>query len=323
MQRRVAFVSAGANGVGFAIVRTLLEAGYDVGFTYRHSQAEADGLLSLAESLGVRATAVQADLLDQGQVEDAVRRCLSVFGRIDALVHNFGPFVFERVPLADYSDEMWRRMLDGNLSTLLWMYRLVVDGMRRQAFGRIITIGFDGAGRAAGWQYRAAYAAAKAGLASLTRSIAREERQSGITANMVCPGDVRGPWKTRLVREAWDAHNPLARAPVGGDIARVVLFLCQEESQYVSGTVTEVTGGYDILAYDDGQDVVEEKRRFSVGEEVWVHPWKALAVVESVHKVQNRYAVYTVRVGQRQGDFTAFQLGSREEMEDGMHGTRG
>ncbi|MCL6631019.1 MAG: SDR family oxidoreductase [Alicyclobacillus herbarius] len=323
MQRRVAFVSAGANGVGFAVVRTLLEAGWDVAFTYRSSRTEAEQLVNTAHALGVRAVAVQADLLVQAQVEAAVRQSLAEFGRIDALVHNFGPFVFERIALADYSDDMWRRMMDGNLSNFLWMYRLVVDGMRKRAFGRIVTVGFDGAGRAAGWRYRAAYAAAKSGLASLTRSIAREERQSGITANMVCPGDVRGPWKTRLIREAMVPADPLSRPAVGGDIARIVAFLCHEDSHHVSGTVTEVTGGYDILAYDDGQDVVNEARRFAVGDKVWVFPWGVEAEVESVNKVPNRYAVYTVRSGSRQGTFTMFQLSCGKETEDGTDGTRG
>jgi 3-oxoacyl-[acyl-carrier protein] reductase len=312
MQRRVAFVSAGAGGLGFATVRALFEAGWDVCFTYRRSRHGADALLRLAAEQGVRAEAVQADLLQQEQVEGAVKQCLERFNRVDALVHNFGPFVFERVPLADYSDDMWRRMIDGNLTNLLWMYRLVVPGMRERAFGRIVSVGFDGAGTAAGWQYRAAYAAAKAGLASLTRSIAREERQNGITANMVCPGDVRGEHKTQLVREVESEDDPLARPPVGGDIARMVVFYCQEESRYLSGTVTEVTGGYDIRAYDDGQDVVEERRRFAVGETVWVGPWQTTAVVEAVRKVPNRYAVYTVRAGERRGHFTVFQLAARD-----------
>ncbi|MBX6351799.1 MAG: SDR family oxidoreductase [Thermoflavifilum sp.] len=253
MAARVALITGAAKGLGHATVRALLEAGWDVFFTYGQSAEEAQVLLDHAVQLGRRAEALTVNLFDVGECVKAARACLATFGRVDALIHNFGPFVFERIHLAEYTDELWARMLDGNLNNFVWLYRELVPGMRERRFGRIITFGYDGAAEAAGWAGRAAYAAAKSALAALTRSIAREERDYGITANMVCPGDIRGIHKMQRIRDVEDERsraNPAARPAVGEDVARVVVFLCQPDSQQINGTVTEVTGGYDILAYE-------------------------------------------------------------------------
>jgi len=245
---RVALVTSGATGLGHAIVQRMLESGWDVCFTYRQSHEEADELLSLARQLNRRIKLVHADLLDKTQVLHVAASCQETFGRIDALIHNFGPFVFERIPLAEYTDDAWNRMFDGNLNNFFWMYRAIIKSMRQQMFGRVITIGYDGAGEASGWRNRAAYAAAKAALAVVTKSIASEERDYGVTANMVCPGDIRGHAKIQMIRDVEVPGEPMKRPAVGDDVARVVQFLCDEHSQQISGTVTEVTGGYNILA---------------------------------------------------------------------------
>ncbi|MCL6597562.1 MAG: SDR family oxidoreductase [Alicyclobacillus macrosporangiidus] len=250
MTVRTALVTSGAGGLGFAVVRTLLESGWDVCFTYRTSLAQAERLAVLARERGRRVWFAQADLLDRAQVSDVVAKFLSECSAIDAFVHNFGPFVFERIPLAAYTDEMWTRMMDGNLNNFFWIYRALIGGMRARGFGRIVTVGYDGAGEAAGWRHRSAYAAAKSALASLTRSIAREERDFGITANMVCPGDIRGENKERMIREV--PPGPRGdRPPVGEDVARLIAFLCHEDSQQLNGTVTQVTGGRDIRAREE------------------------------------------------------------------------
>ncbi len=253
MEGRVAFVTSGAKGLGNITVRLLIDAGWNVCFTYLSSEEAARELENYATHRGRVALRRRVDLLDRTQVLQAVDVCRQNFTRMDALIHNFGPFVFERVPLAEYSDEMWSRMMNGNLNNFFWLYREFVRDMRRQRFGRIITMGYEGAGQAAGWRNRAAYGAAKSALAQLTRSIAREERENGVTANMVCPGDIRGSHKMQRIREM-NTHpdTPVREVSVGEDVARVIAFLCAEESQYINGTVTEVTGAYEIRARDEG-----------------------------------------------------------------------
>lgn len=250
MSNRIAFVTSGAKGLGHATVRTLLEAGWDVFFTYKNSVDEAKRLQRVGRGLGRRVGCQQTDLLDKQSILGAVATCQTTLGHADALIHNFGPFVFERHALTEYTDDMWLRMLNGNLSNFFWLYRALAPDMRAHQFGRVITIGYDGAGEAAGWRFRAAYGAAKSALASLTRSIAREERENGITANMVCPGDIRGKQKMEMIRDVENALSAREREPVGEDVARVIEFLCKDQSQQLNGTVLEVTGGNDIRFKD-------------------------------------------------------------------------
>lgn len=312
MAERVAFVTSAAKGLGHVTVKSLIESGWDVCFTYRSSEEEAQEILSFAKERGRRAHLIQADLLQKSDVDRAAEECLLTFGRVDALVHNFGPFVFERIPLADYTEDMWSRMFDGNIHNFFWLYSKFVKGMRQRGFGRIVTIGYDGADHAEGWRFRSAYAAAKAGLTSLTRTIAREERQNGITANMVCPGDIRGNHKVQKIRDVEHQGEGSMRPPVGEDVARVIVFLCHSDSQKLSGTITEVTGGYDILAYDDGTDTVVEPDEFQPFDRVFVFHWQTPAQIEGVTRTPNRNVVYHVAGDGRRGSFTAYQLSRLE-----------
>lgn len=258
MDARVAFVTSAGKGLGHAMVLALARAGWDVAFTYGKSRDEALALVNRVQEDGQRAMAIHCDLFDQSSVVDAIRETYASFHRIDAVVHNFGPFVFERKPLADYDDDTWARMMDGNLTNFFWIYQEVIHRMRDQKFGRFVTVGYAGAGEARGWRNRAAYASAKAGLAALTRSIAQEERAYRITANMVCPGDIRGKDKMRMHS---DVEGELTaeglRPPVGEDVARMVAWFCHPDSGEVNGTVVEVTGAREIVARDT---TAEQKR---------------------------------------------------------------
>lgn len=251
MLRRVAFVTSGGKGLGHAMVNALAQEGWSVAFTYGESHDEATELVSHIRGNGGEALALSCDLFDRDSVMSALNQAKQAFQNIDALVHNFGPFVFERKPLAEYDEEMWQRMMHGNLTNFFWLYRGVIGEMRERRFGRFVTVGYDGAGEARGWRYRAAYAAAKSGLAALTRSIAREERVYGITCNMVCPGDIRGEDKMRMFDDIeGETTEEGLRPPVGEDIARVVTWFLKEASQEVNGTVMEVTGAREIVAKD-------------------------------------------------------------------------
>lgn len=251
MGQKVAFVSGAATGLGHAVVQSLVQDGWDICFTYRKSKEPADQLMEYAAAHGRRAHSVKADLLSFKEVQRAAVECLRLFGRVDAFIHNFGPFTFKRSSLSDLSDDEWKRMMDGNLNNFMWAYPLFVPGMRARRFGRIVTVGFAGAGSAEGWKGRAAYAAAKSGLASLTRSIAKEEAGYGITANMVCPGDIRGAHKHADIEQVSHLHGMVSRPAVGEDIGRLVTFLCDEKSQMMTGTVMEVTGGAPVVANDE------------------------------------------------------------------------
>lgn len=278
MPMKHVFVTSGVRGIGLATTRTLLRDGWSVAFTYHHSEAEARALEDEAAGYGngVRALGIQADLHQETELDKALRTAEAHFGSPQAVVHNYGPFVFSRMSLADYSDTNWNRLFEGNLQSFWWLARRVIPKMRTQNFGRIVTMGSDGADGAAGWRYRAPYAATKAALASLTRSIAAEERDYGITANMVCPGDLRNDQKELLERPRAEqttatlnqlavglqlhSANRLSRnhqhvpslTPelVGGDIARTVALFCRPESAHLTGCIVAVTSGVNVRALD-------------------------------------------------------------------------
>jgi len=178
-------------------------------------------------------------------VEHAAQQAINEQGRIDALILNAGPYIFERKALVDYSDQEWNEVITGNLTASFWLLRQVLPVMRKQAYGRIITYGFPESATAPGWVCRAAFAAAKSGMVSLTKSVALEEAEHGITVN---PGNIVGDNKTKRISEAeQDEETPVGRTGVGEDIARAISFLLAEESSMITGAILDVTGGVNVV----------------------------------------------------------------------------
>lgn len=247
---RHAFITAGTKGIGVQVTESLLLAGYSVSVTYRSDQNVIKTLREKWKDYDEKLQFIQVDVTKKEQIYEAVENAFERFGRIDILVNNAGPYVFERKKLVDYSEEEWYEMTEGNLSAVYHLLRKIVPIMRKQQFGRIITYGFQGANSAPGWIYRSAYAAAKVGLVSLMKTVSIEEAEYGITANMVCPGNILGEMKEATIEEArvhQDHETPIGRSGTGEDIARAILFLCDENADMVTGTVLEVTGGVDVI----------------------------------------------------------------------------
>jgi 3-oxoacyl-[acyl-carrier protein] reductase len=261
--RLVALVTGGVHGLGRAVCRELARSGWDVAVNYRESEDDARALCAELEAMGVRARAVGADLADPAQAEALVARVEEAWGRLDALVCAAGPFRPRRVAIAaaDRGAAAWREMAAANVAGTVAAVAAALPGMRRRHFGRIVTFGMDGVGRAAPWPGRAAYAAAKAALWSYTQSLAREEAPHGITANMVAPGNIVDPFKEGSIAQARRAPPEARRAPVGRpgsgeDVARVVRFLLHPDSDYLTGNLVYVGGGEDVVgrpaAWPDG-----------------------------------------------------------------------
>lgn len=247
---RHALITAGTKGLGRKVSEALKEKGYTLTVTYRKKDEAYYRMKKQWEEESSRIQFVQGDMVSKQDVERMVEEAYTAFGRLDVVVNNAGPYIFEKKQLADYSDEEWHRMIDGNLSAAFHLARKAIPIMRRQQFGRFVTYGFQNAPTAPGWIYRSAYAAAKSGLVSLTKSISLEEASHGITANMVCPGVVTGDFKEADIhegREVTDHSVPVGRPATGGDIARTILFLTDDDADMITGSVIEVTGGVDVL----------------------------------------------------------------------------
>ncbi|SET79828.1 3-oxoacyl-[acyl-carrier protein] reductase [Salinibacillus kushneri] len=247
---RHAIITAGTKGLGKKVTESLLEKGYSVTATYRSDKAKADELADQYKSCQDRLQIVQADVQDPDQLSRIVKCAMERFGRIDLLINNAGPYIFERKKLADYEMEEWNQMIRGNLDAVFYLLKQVLPIMRDQHFGRIINYGFQGAADAPGWIYRSAFSAAKVGLVSLTKTIAYEEAEHGITSNMVCPGNITGKMKEASIsesRESFDENTPIGRSGTGEDIARTILFLCEDSSDMITGSIVDVNGGMDVI----------------------------------------------------------------------------
>ena len=251
MENKTALITGGATGLGRRTALQLAAEGINIIINYRNSKKEAELLAEeLSERFGTKNLCVQGDITNYEDCKRIVSQGLKEFTAIDIIVHNAGPYIAERKKMADYQIHEWTYLMNGNLNAVFYLSNLLIPSMRERKWGRIITVGFDRVESAPGWIYRSAFAAAKSGLASLTKTISLEEAENGITANMVCPGDITAEWKERSISESLDVTDssvPVGRPGTGEDISRVISFLANDDSSFITGSIIPVTGGKDVL----------------------------------------------------------------------------
>ncbi|MGV3488674.1 MAG: SDR family oxidoreductase [Tuberibacillus sp.] len=247
---RHALITAGSKGLGRMVTERLLEKGYSVTVNFHRDETAVEEIQRKWKDASDRLQFIQGDVTSLDDIQRLVNGALNRFGRIDFLIHNAGPYVFPRKRMADYTEDEWFEMMNGNLTSMFRLAKRVIPTMRNQRFGRMITYGFQNANEAPGWIHRGPFAAAKTGLVSLTRTIALEEAANGITANMILPGLIDKDMKEatiQMARESHEIRTPIGRSVTGEDIARTVLFLCEEDSEMITGAVIDLTGGMDVI----------------------------------------------------------------------------
>ena len=261
MKKKTALITGGATGLGKKTACQLAEKGYQLAINYRNSNKEAILLTKeLEEKFGNKIICIQGDVANRVDCTQIVEKVISEFSSIDVVIHNAGPYIHERKKITDYSIEEWNYLINGNLNAVFYLSKAIIPIMRKQQWGRIITLGFERVETTPGWVYRSAFAAAKTGLASLTRTIAIEEAANGITANMVCPGDIISHWKEKGIEEAILSDSvPVGRQGTGEDISRVISFLIDEKSDFITGSIIPITGGMDVLGKAYSQARLPEK----------------------------------------------------------------
>lgn len=228
---RVAFVTGGARGIGRRIAETLRDLGARV----------AAGDLRPPAIEGV--FGVELDVSDEGSVERAFARVEHELGEVELLVLNAGIFVIE--PFEEVTLESWQRTLDVNLTGAFLCARRALPAMRTAGYGRVVGIGSIG-GKTGGTKSVAAYAASKAGIHALVKSIASEYGRTGVTANAVAPALIDTEMIASMLASMPD---PRERVPVGrlgtpDDVAAIVAFLCSGHAGYITGEVVDVNGGF-------------------------------------------------------------------------------
>ena len=240
--RRAALVTGGAKGIGRAVCLALAEKGMDIAVNYAGSAAAAEETAAACRALGVRAVTLQADVRRPENCQKLVEDTVAALGRIDVLVNNAGitaDTLMLRMTEADFDN-----VLATNLKGAFFCTKAASRTMMRQRYGRIVSIssvvGLHGnAGQTN-------YAAAKAGLVGLTKSVAKEYAARQITANVVAPGFIDTDMTAAMpesARAAAAASIPAGKVGDAKDVAAAVAFLAGEQSGYITGQVLCVDGG--------------------------------------------------------------------------------
>ena len=242
---RIALVTGGSKGLGQAIAGALARAGADVALTSR-THADLNRVAAELRQLGRRALAVPADMADEDSIRSMVQQVLDEFGRIDILVNNAG--IEGTGAVVEMDAERWDRVMDVNVRGPMLCCKHVGPHLIRQRSGKVINVASVLASRVA--RYMAAYAAAKAALVQLTRTLALEWIRHNIQVNALCPGYFLTPMNEAFF--ATDAGRRLiAGLPIGrlGDVQEIegaAVFLASDAASYVTGATLYVDGGHSL-----------------------------------------------------------------------------
>jgi 3-oxoacyl-[acyl-carrier protein] reductase len=242
LENKVAIVTGGSRGIGRSIVLTLAKAGVKVAFNYLKSEQEAQQLLKEIEAMGSEALCLKSDTRDYEASREFVEKVKSHFGSLDYLVNNAGIVRDKAFMLMAKSD--WDEVIETNLTGYFNMARAVIVTLLKQKSGGIVNISsISGVG---GIARQVNYAASKAGIIGLTRSLAKEVAPYNIRVNCVAPGfiatDITRSMKEDL-KEKFTETIPFKRFGQGDDVAKTVLFLLSDRAGYITGQVIKVDGG--------------------------------------------------------------------------------
>jgi 3-oxoacyl-[acyl-carrier protein] reductase len=234
-----ALVTGASRGIGAAIAKALAGDGWPVAVNYRSDGEGAAAVVAAVEEAGGRAVAMAADVAAPGAPDELFAGAEEHFGvPVLALVNNAGIAADDLISMLD--DEAWQRVLDTNLTGAFRLTRRALKPMMRARFGRIVNISSVVGLRANPGQ--ANYAAAKAGLIAMTKTVTVEVARRGITANAVAPGWIDTDMTAGVDSELL-SNVPARRAGTPEDVAACVTFLASDGAAYVNGAVLSVDGG--------------------------------------------------------------------------------
>ncbi len=238
-ETRIAIVTGGSRGIGRAVAVDLAAHGYKVAITYMQNDKAAKETLEIIRKAGGSAEAVKFDIGSAAEAVPAMDELLKRLKRVDVLINNAG--VAMDGLFMTMSPAGWQQVIDTNLNGFYNVTKPVLRGMIRRKKGAIVSLASVSA--LAGNRGQANYAAAKAGIIAASRTIAAESARFGVRINVVAPGAIDTEMTRGIQREKIKAMIPMGRLGRPEEVARVISFLCSDDSSYITGQVISVNGG--------------------------------------------------------------------------------
>lgn len=241
---RTAVVIGGTSGIGRAIANGMAEAGADV-VTSSNVPEMIEETARELEAKGKRTIRVESDVTDRASIENLLEKTVAAFGKVDILVNSAG--ITKRAPTLDYLEEDWNRIMEINLTGTLRACQVFGRHFIENQFGKIVNIA--SLSTFVSLFEVAAYAASKAAVASLTKSLAIEWAMHNINVNAIAPGNFPTDLNRKLLNETPRGHEFLMRTPMKRfgrveELAGAAIFLASDAASYVTGEVLVVDGGF-------------------------------------------------------------------------------
>jgi 3-oxoacyl-[acyl-carrier protein] reductase len=245
LDNKVALVTGSSRGIGAAIARLLAQHGARV-VVHGRDQAALSAVRTEIEQAGGKVMSVVADVTQFGEIEAMRQQIEHTFGPIDILVANAGGSPTRPGPLEEISEEGWRASVDANLTATFLTIKSILPGMKERKSGNIITLSSAAARRPHSGSPMP-YAAAKAGIQTLTQDLATQVGPYGIRANCIAPETIlterNAQWIPEAQKKALVEAHPIKRLGTPEDVARAAVFLLSNESAWITGVILDIAGG--------------------------------------------------------------------------------
>lgn len=239
---KTAVVTGGSRGIGRAVCLELAKGGANVVLCYAGNEAAANETVAACQAMGAKALAVKCSVGNADEVKNLMDTAMQAFGRIDILVNNAG--ITRDGLLMTMKEDDFDTVVDTNLKGTFLCMKAVSRQMMRQRYGRIVNLSSVVGIRGNAGQIN--YAATKAGVIGMTKSLAKELASRGVTVNAVAPGFIETDMTAAMpeaAKTATLAAIPMARLGAAEDVAKAVAFLASEEAAYITGQVLAIDGG--------------------------------------------------------------------------------